>query len=81
MGPKCNASDSHSDKAKKVRRPLRVAEKLDIMEQTECDERNRDISIAMNLSSSTVSTILSQKEKLNEVAESSVVRAQFECIT
>jgi hypothetical protein len=32
MGPKCIASDSQSDKAKKMRRPLSVAQKLDIIE-------------------------------------------------
>jgi hypothetical protein len=55
-----------------VRRPLSVAQKLDIIERTECGEHTSDICTAMNLSSSTASTIISQKEKLKEVAESSV---------
>jgi hypothetical protein len=31
MGPKCTASDSQGDKAKKVRRPVSVAQKVEII--------------------------------------------------
>jgi hypothetical protein len=37
MGPKCIAIDPQSDKAKKVRRPSSVAQKLGIIEQIEND--------------------------------------------
>jgi len=68
-------------KVKKDRRSLSVAQKLDIINRLDRGERSKDICAAFSLSSSTVRTIYLQKEKLEDVAQSSVCGAHLHRIT
>lgn len=70
-----------SGKVKKDRKSLSVAQKLDIINRLDRGERSKDICAAFNLSSSTVRTIYLQKEKLEDVAQSSVCGAHLHRIT
>jgi hypothetical protein len=70
-----------SGKVKKDRRSLSVAQKLDIIKRLDSGERSKDICAALSLSSSTVRTIYLQKEKLEDVAQSSVCGAHLHRIT
>jgi hypothetical protein len=64
-------------KVKKDRKSLSVAKKLDIIQRLDRGERSKDICAAFSLSSSTVRTIYLQKEKLQNVAQSSVYVANL----
>jgi hypothetical protein len=64
-------------KVKKDRRSLSVAQKLDIIKRLDRGERSKDICAAFNLSSSTVRSIYLQKDKLQDVAQSSVSDAHL----
>jgi hypothetical protein len=66
-----------SGKVKKDRKLLSVAQKLDIIKRLDRGERSKDICAAFNLSSSTVRSVYLQKDKLQDVAESSVSGALF----
>jgi hypothetical protein len=79
MAPK--RSGVASGKVKKDRRSLSVAQKLKIIERLDRGERSKDICAAFSLSSSTVRTIYLQKEKLEDVAQSSVCGAHLHRIT
>lgn len=68
-------------KVKKDRRSLSVAQKLNIINRLDRGERSKDICAAFSLSSSTVRTIYLQKEKLEDVAQSSVCGAHLHRIT
>jgi hypothetical protein len=66
-----------SGKVKKDRKSLSVAQKLDIIKKLDRGERSKDICAAFNLSSSTVRSIYLQKDKLQDVAQSSVSGAHL----
>ncbi|KFM76465.1 Tigger transposable element-derived protein 1, partial [Stegodyphus mimosarum] len=59
-------------KAKRPRKAISLAKKIEIIKKIEEGYRPKEVSVSMNLASSTISTILSQKEEWKKRAETIV---------